>query len=120
MNDTITLALIGAVSPIALLIVGFWLKRSAEDRTQLLLAATAGNRLIAERNAETASQNLAKSITIEQKVDGTLSQAVKDLATAREEINELTTSFAVFQQKVDSYLRTGAGGAALQDAIPKS
>lgn len=122
-DSAVYVALIGACTPVALLLVGYYLKRSAESRTQLLLAAAEAtkvvaeaNKVIAERTAELTMQNLRRSELIEGKVDGRLTKAVDDLAASRLEVKDLTTAFSVFQARVDSFLVTGVGRGALKEA----
>lgn len=116
MDAATSIALIGAASPISVMVVGFWLKRSGEERGRRILLAAEANKIIAERAAETALQNLRKSESIEQKVDGRLTKAVDDLAASRLEVKDLTAAFSTFQVRVDSFLQTGVGRGALREA----
>lgn len=113
-----------AASPIAVVALGWWMKRSAETRNARLLAASAAAKVAADGAAALARENLAKAIlakdqlnVIEGKVDGTLSQAVRDLATAREEIKRLSIGWTDFQAKADRFLQTGTGAKALAEVI---
>lgn len=116
MDPTTINILIGATSPIALLVVGYWLKRMADDRTRSIIAATESAKVVAEGAAALARENLEKSKTIEAKVDGRLTKAVDDLAASRLEVKDLHTAFSVFQVKVDAFLQTGVGRGALKEA----
>lgn len=75
-----------AVSPIAVVVVGFWLKRLGDDRTARILAVTAE----AKRKLD----------AIETKVDGRLTKAVDDLASANEAIVKLSVDSAAFQGRL--------------------
>ena len=113
-----------ALSPVAVVFVGWWIKRTGEKRAERQLAASAAAKAAAEGAAALARENLAKAAAakdqldvIEGKVDGTLSQAVKDLAAARAEITALSVGWTDFKAKADRFLQTGTGAKALAEGI---
>ena len=116
MNADVYIALIAAISPMAVAWVGFWIKRSGDARTASILVIAEANKIIAENAAEVALLNLQKSKDIESKVDGRLTKAVDDLAASRVEVKDLHTAFSVFQARVDSFLQTGVGRGELREA----
>lgn len=96
-----------ATSPIVVVIVGFWLKRKADDRAARILAAT-------KAADDAARQKLG---VIEQKVDGTLSKAVTDLAAANIAITQMSVDNAAFQGRLMRLLDNPADVSGAKRAI---
>jgi hypothetical protein len=96
-----------ALSPIAVVVVGFWLKRLGDDRTARILAVT----------QRTAAEAQAKLNAIETKVDGRLTKAVDDLASANAAITKLSVDSADFQGRLLRLLDSPSDIAGAKRAI---
>lgn len=96
-----------ALSPVAVVLMGWWIKNSQENRAARLIDATAKAKIAADGAAALARENLSKAVElvdsskrIETKVDGRMTKMTDDLAIANEVITKMSVDNATFQGRL--------------------
>lgn len=115
---------LNALSPIAVVVLGVWIKRSQEARAANVIDAAAKAKVAAAGAEALARENLARAVElvegskrIEKKVDGRLTKAVDDLAAANEAITKMSVDNAAFQGRLLRLLDNPSDIAGAKRAI---
>lgn len=118
-----------ALSPIVILLGGWWIKRSAESRTQRLLADSAAARETARASAlgaeALARENLREAIEthqrlrdVESNVNGRLSRQINIVETAQTDAAQIRQQLSMLHVLVAEMLERRPGAVAdVKEAI---